>query len=193
MSTLSKSTLPGVGSPLRLAPAANFERMYALDEAWNAQDWETFDAYHDQDVVVYWPGREQTPTLGLPDHRAESERFCVAFPDNKVKHPYDMLFGDGDFTAFVTQMTGAFTGPLELPDGTRIEPTSKSFDVSFATIARWRNGKIVEEYLKYDNASFLQQGRPRLTPREAMSGRLTACARQDRCRAHTPAGRLVNH
>jgi hypothetical protein len=65
MSTLSKSTLPGVGSPLRLAPASNFERVYALDEAWNAQDWETFDAYHDQDVVVYWPGREQTPTLGL--------------------------------------------------------------------------------------------------------------------------------
>ena len=157
MSTQSTSTLPGVGSPLRLAPATNYERMYALDEAWNTQDWETFDAYHDQDVVVYWPGREQTPTLGLPDHRAESQRFCVAFPDNKVKHPYDMLFGDGDFTAFVTQMTGAFTGPLELPDGTRIEPTSKSFDVSFATIARWRNGKIVEEYLKYDNASFLQQ------------------------------------
>jgi predicted ester cyclase len=157
MSTLSKSTLPGVGSPLRLAPASNFERMYALDEAWNAQDWETFDAYHDQEVVVYWPGREQTPTLGLLDHRAESERFCVAFPDNKVKHPYGMLFGDGDFTAFVTQMTGTFTGPLELPDGTRIEPTGKSFDLSFSTIARWRNGKIVEEYLKYDNASFLQQ------------------------------------
>jgi hypothetical protein len=27
----------------------------------------------------------------------------------------------------------------------------------FSTIARWRDGKIVEEYLKYDNASFVQQ------------------------------------
>jgi ketosteroid isomerase-like protein len=54
-------------------------------------------------------------------------------------------------------MTGTFTGPLELPDGIRIEPTGKSFEVSFATIARWRAGKIVEEYLKYDNASFMQQ------------------------------------
>ena len=34
-----------------------------------------------------------------------------AFPDNKVKHPYDILFGDGDFTAFVTQMTGTATEP----------------------------------------------------------------------------------
>jgi predicted ester cyclase len=157
MAIVSKTTLPGVGSPLRLAPVSNLERMYALDEAWNAQDWESFDAYHDQDVVVYWPGREHTPTLGLTDHRAESERFCVAFPDNQVKHPYDLLFGDGDVTGFVTQMTGTFTGRLELPDGTVIEPTGKSFDLSFSTLARWRDGKIVEEYLKYDNAAFLQQ------------------------------------
>jgi hypothetical protein len=29
--------------------------------------------------------------------------------------------------------------------------------VSFSTIARWRDGKIVEEYLMYDNASFMEQ------------------------------------
>ena len=156
--TTSESTLPGVGSPLRLSPVTNLERMYALDEAWNARDWDTFDAYHDPgDVVVYWPGREKTPTLGGSDHRAESVRFCKAFPDNKVKHPYDVLFGDGDYTAFVTTFTGTFTGPLELPDGTTIEPTGKSFEVVFSTIARWQDGKIVEEYLKYDNASFMQQ------------------------------------
>jgi hypothetical protein len=43
---MSKSTLPGVGSPLRLSPVTNLERMYALDEAWNVRDWETFDPYH---------------------------------------------------------------------------------------------------------------------------------------------------
>jgi hypothetical protein len=92
---------------LRLAPVTNLERMYALDEAWNARDWDTFDAYHEQsDVVVYWPGREGTPTQGGRDHRAESIRFCAAFPDNKVKHPYDILFGDGEFTAFVTRRDG---------------------------------------------------------------------------------------
>ncbi|MGH2895444.1 MAG: ester cyclase [Solirubrobacteraceae bacterium] len=156
--TMSKSALPGVGSPLRVSPVSNLERMYALDEAWNARDWETFDAYHDQDdVVVYWPGREKTPTLGGPDHRAESVRFSVAFPDNRVTHPYDILFGDGEYTAFVGPFSGSFTGPLELPDGSVIEPTGKSFEVVFSTIARWQDGKIVEEYLKYDNASFMQQ------------------------------------
>jgi SnoaL-like polyketide cyclase len=156
--SMSMSTLPGVGSPLRLSPVSNLERMYALDEAWNARDWETFDAYHDQsEVVVSWPGREKTPTRGGPDHRAESERFCAAFPDNKVTHPYDILFGDGEYTAFVTPFTGTFTGPLELPDGGVIEPAGQSFEVVFSRIARWRDGKIVEEYLTYDNAHFMQQ------------------------------------
>ena len=155
---MSRPTLPGVGSPLRLSPTTNIERMYALDEAWNARDWETFDAYHDQSaVVVYWPGREHTPTRGGPDHRAESVRFCTAFPDNRVKHPYDILFGDGGYTAFVAPFRGTFTEPLELPDGGAIEATGRPFEVVFSTIARWRDGKIVEEYLMYDNASFMQQ------------------------------------
>src|ERR1700739_2550753 len=154
----SASTLPGVGSPLRVAPATNAERMYALDEAWNARDWDTFDAYHDHDsVVVYWPERQSTPTLGGPDHRAEAERFCRAFPNNKVKHPYDVLFGEGDFTSFVTRFTGTFTWPLELPDGTVIQPTGKSFDVFFSTTARWRDGKIVEESLFYASGTFMKQ------------------------------------
>jgi hypothetical protein len=131
--------------------------VYALDEAWNARDWSTFDAYHDHDdVVVYWPGRSM-PSFGGPDHRAESERFWRAFPDNKVKHPYDILFGEGGYTCFVTRFTGTFSGPLELPDGTVVQPTGKSFDVLYSTTAHWLNGKIVEEYLFYDNGTFMNQ------------------------------------
>jgi ketosteroid isomerase-like protein len=31
-----------------------------------------------------------------------------------------------------------------------VEPTGESFEVVFSTIARWRDGRIVEEYLTYD-------------------------------------------
>lgn len=150
--------LPGTGSPLRIFPTTNMERMYALDEAWNARDWDTYDAYHEPDhVVVYWPDRQSTPTRGGADHRAESVRFCRAFPDNKVQHPYYLLFGEDDCTCFVTRFTGTFTAPLELADATLIQPTGKSFDVLFSTTARWHNGKIVEEYLFYDSATFNKQ------------------------------------
>jgi hypothetical protein len=119
--------------------ATNAERMQKLDDAWNARDWDTFDAYHDSNaVVVYWPGQDD-PTRGGHDHRAEAIRFCNAF------------------TCFVTRFTGTFTAPLELPDGTTIQPTGKSFDVLYSTTAKWENGKIVEEYLFYDNGTFLKQ------------------------------------
>jgi hypothetical protein len=136
----------------------NTERMQKLDNAWNARDWDTFDAYHEgSSVDVYWPGQPE-PTHGGHDHRVESERFCKAFPDNRVHNePYAALFGEGDYTSFVTRFTGTFTAPLELPDGTTIEPTGKAFDVIFSTNARWKDGKIVEEYLFYDNGTFLKQ------------------------------------
>jgi hypothetical protein len=48
-------------------------------------------------------------------------------------------------------------GPLELPDGTVIEPTGTSFDVLCSTAAMWRSGQIVEEFLFWDNGTFLDQ------------------------------------
>jgi ketosteroid isomerase-like protein len=57
----------------------------------------------------------------------------------------------------VSSFTGTFIGALGLPDGTVIQPTGKAFEVAVSTIARWRDGKIVEEHIMYDNASFMQQ------------------------------------
>jgi hypothetical protein len=139
--------------------ATNTERMVKLDDAWNARDWDTFDAHHSGDsVVVYWPGQEDSPTHGGHDHLAEAQRFCTAFPDNRVHNrPYAILFGEGDYTCFVTRFTGTFTAPLELPDGSTIQPTGKAFDVLYSTTARWTEGKIIEEYLFYDNGTLLKQ------------------------------------
>ena len=50
----------------------NMELMQTLDDAWNAQDWDTFDKRHKPDVVVRWPA--QPPTHGRHDHRAEGTR-----------------------------------------------------------------------------------------------------------------------
>jgi len=44
--------------------------------------------------------------------------------------------------------------PLTLPDGTVKQPTGKKVRLNIATIARWENGRIVEEYLFWDNADW---------------------------------------
>ena len=62
-------------------------------------------------MVYGWPHRH--PDSRRAPHTAESQKFCAAFPDNKVLHPYPVLFGEGDFTCFVADFTGTFTGRLE--------------------------------------------------------------------------------
>ena len=47
--------------------------------------------------------------------------------------------------------------PLGQPDGTAIQPTGKPFDVLYSTAARWKDGKIVKEYLFCDNGTSLTQ------------------------------------
>jgi steroid delta-isomerase-like uncharacterized protein len=134
----------------------NKELMQTLDDAWNAQDVETFDKRHKEDVVVRWPG--QPPTHGQHDHRQELVDWFKAFPDQHLENrPYKVLIADGDWTCSIAHLTGSMTGPMKGADGKEIPPTGKSFEVDFCTVARWEDGQIVEENLFYDLATFMRQ------------------------------------
>lgn len=134
----------------------NLQRMHELDDAWNAQDWKTVARFHAEDVVVFWPGGGP-PTRGNPDHIDEARTYATTFPDNRVENrPYQVEMGRDDWTCTVATHTGTFRGPLNTPQGV-IQPTGKSFRVDFCTVARWRDGRIVEEKLFYDLMGVLQQ------------------------------------
>jgi len=136
----------------------NLELMQTLDDAWNSQDWDTFDARHKTDVAVTWPGGAPA-TQGIHDHRQESIEFFKTFPDNKVgNRPYRTLFASGDWTCSIARLTGTMTGPMKGPNGTEIPPTGKSFAVDFCTVAHWdENGQIIEENLFYDLVGVMKQ------------------------------------
>jgi ketosteroid isomerase-like protein len=136
--------------------ALNMELMQTLDDAWNAQDWDTFAGRHKDDVVVRWPG--QPPTRGRHDHRSEAIQMFKTFPDNHVgNRPYKTFFASGDWTCSIARFTGTMTGPMKGADGKEIPPSGKSFEVDFCTVARWDDGQIVEENLFYDLVSFMKQ------------------------------------
>ena len=98
------------------AEAHNMELMQTLDDAWNAQDMDTFSARHKNDVVVRWPGK--APTHGVADHRQESLEFFKTFPDQKVHNrPYKTLFASGDWTCSIARFTGTMKGSMKGPDG----------------------------------------------------------------------------
>lgn len=132
------------------------ELMTTLDDAWNAQDLDTFAKRHKADTVVRWPG--QSATHGVEAHRQEALDFFRAFPDQRLDNrPYKVLIASDGWTCSVARFRGTFTGPMKGPDGSDIPPTGKSFEVDFCTVARWDDDQIVEENLFYDLVSFMKQ------------------------------------
>ncbi len=142
---------------LILGVEENMRLMQTLDDAWNKQDWETFKKRHAENVAVYWPGQPE-PTRGRHSHHSEAVEFFKTFPDNRVENrPYKIFFGEGDYTCSVARFTGTMKGPMKSPDGGTIPATNKKFEVEFCTVARWKNGEILEERLFYDLGSLMNQ------------------------------------
>jgi hypothetical protein len=74
----------------------NLKLMKTLDDAWNSQDWDTFNKRHAEEVAVFWPGQPE-PTRGRSNHKLESVEFFKSFPDNHIDNdPYKILFGQGE-------------------------------------------------------------------------------------------------
>lgn len=63
----------------------------------------------------------------------------------------------GKWTAVTGILEGTFSEPMIGPDGNVIEPTGKSLRIMMATIGRWQDGVMVEEWLFWDNQTFMQQ------------------------------------
>jgi hypothetical protein len=67
------------------------------------------------------------------------------------------MFASGDWTCTIARWKGKMVGPWKGLDGTVHPPTGRSFDLQFCTVARWKDGEIVEERLFFDQVGFLRQ------------------------------------
>ena len=135
----------------------NIHLMKTLDDAWNSQDWDTFNKRHIEDVTVYWPGQSE-PTRGIKEHQKEAEMFFKAFPDNHIENnPYKVIFGQGEWTCSIANFSGTHTRSMVGEDGKTISPTNKKFHIEFCTVAHWKNGQIIEEKLFYDLVGMMRQ------------------------------------
>ena len=134
----------------------NVELMKTLDDAWNAQDWDVFQKRHAANTAVYWPGQPE-PTRGRHNHLTEAKEFFKMFDNSLENNPYMVMFGQDDWTCTIAKWKGTMIGPMRGADGKMIPATHKSFSLEFCTVARWRNGEIVEEKLFYDQVGLLKQ------------------------------------
>ena len=122
--------------------------------AFNNRDMKRLAEIHADDVKVYNPdGLLTTPYAGHHDKELEFlfDTFDWQIPEHIVG------FGYGDWTAGISISTGKWVNPITLPDGQVLEPTGKEFTLRVATLARWKDGRIVEEHLFWDNAHLNRQ------------------------------------
>jgi hypothetical protein len=128
------------------------ELMKKGDDGFNDRDSAAMDAVHHPDMIAYVTGNAE-PLYGRAAHAAAMKQFFDMFPDVHVDNdPYPVQFGSGDWITVVTNVTGTFTGEMILPDGTKIPPTGKSFDVEFAQTSKWDGDQLVEIAAFWDSA-----------------------------------------
>src|SRR6476469_3698896 len=129
-------------------------RFDSLDfQFYSNQMWDSFAVSHDANIKVYYP--DGTVTTGLyPQHIDMLTPMFAFAPDTKItSHP--VKFGSGDWTAVIGIMEGTFSKPMNVGNGKTIPPTGKKFKLSMSTIGHWKGGKMIEEYLHWDNQSFM--------------------------------------
>ena len=119
------------------------------------QMWDSLAISHDANIKVYYP--DGTTTSGLfPQHIDMLKPIFVFAPDTKViSHP--VKFGTGEWTTVIGEMEGTFSKPMPITSGKTIPPTGKKFKLSECTVGHWKDGKMIEEYLFWDNQSFMKQ------------------------------------
>ena len=127
----------------------------ALDfDVFTHQKWDRLHESHSQDIVVHWP--DGHVTRGIEKHIEDLKAMFVYAPDTRILvHP--IKFGSGSWTSVIGEMEGTFTQPMPTPDGKSIPPTGKSFKLTMCTVGHWKGGVMDEEYLFWDNLTFMKQ------------------------------------
>jgi hypothetical protein len=66
-------------------------------------------------------------------------------------------FGSGEWTSVIGVMEGTFTKPMPTADGKTIPPTGKPYKITMCTVGHWTSGVMNEEYLFWDNLTYMKQ------------------------------------
>ncbi len=135
--------------------ASNLATFDSLDyTVFSNQQWARLHESHAKEIKVNWP--DGHATVGIERHIADLRAMFTYAPNTSIKqHP--VRFGSGNMTCVIGVMSGTFTAPMPVGIGKFIQPTGKSFSLPMCTVGIWKDGVMVEEYLFWDNQSYMNQ------------------------------------
>jgi ketosteroid isomerase-like protein len=139
----------------RMMVETHLVRFDSLDfDIFSNQKWDLLNVSHADDIVVHWP--DGHTTTGIAKHIEDLKAMFVYAPDTKIEsHP--IRFGSSDWTCVTGEMTGTFSKPMPIGGGKTISPTGKKFKLPMCTVGHWKDGRMAQEYLFWDNQTFMQQ------------------------------------
>jgi hypothetical protein len=137
--------------------AKNLATFDTLDyTVFSNQEWTRLHESHSKDVKVNWPDGHFT--TGIEKHIEDLKAMFVYAPDTRIKqHPVRFGSSNGEWTAVTGVFEGTFTKPMPIGKGKFIQPTGKAFKMPMCTIGHWKDGIMIEEYLFWDNMTYMSQ------------------------------------
>lgn len=134
------------------------EHLATFDEldyvVFTQQQWERLHESHSKDVIVHWP--DGHATHGIEKHIEDLKAMFVYAPDTRIK-VHTVKLGQGEWTAVIGIMEGTFSKPMPMADGKSVPPTGKPYKITMCTVGHWKDGVMNEEYLFWDNLTFMKQ------------------------------------
>jgi hypothetical protein len=161
--SIAKTELDSLRSQIKVLTADNgtiVKNLATFDTldftVFSNQEWTRLHESHSKDVKVNWPDGHFT--VGIEKHIQDLSAMFVYAPDTRIKqHPVRFGNSTGEWTAVTGVMEGTFTKPMPIGNGKFIQPTGKSFKLPMCTIGHWKDGIMFEEYLFWDNQTYMNQ------------------------------------
>jgi steroid delta-isomerase-like uncharacterized protein len=141
---------PTLTSGERKAEERRAEVYRSYEEIWNKGNVDSLGEFYAEEIV-----RRQPPMPiieGLDAYRDYAARVLQTYPDFKATVEEVIIEGDTSVVRFT--MRGTQTEHNTILD---VPPTGNGVDITATAMARWANGKIIEEWANIDYLGLYQQ------------------------------------
>jgi steroid delta-isomerase-like uncharacterized protein len=132
--------------------SANRKLLDYYVERYNAGDLDAVMDLYAEDAVQLMPDGTYEGRSAIRERLAQE---LNGFSD--VAHRVESFVDQGDAFADEWTFAGTHTGPLALPDGSRLPPTGQHVEVKGMEFVQMREGKIVVDNLYYDTTASRSQ------------------------------------
>ncbi|KAH7137056.1 hypothetical protein B0J13DRAFT_423391, partial [Dactylonectria estremocensis] len=156
--TLSEYSLPLLTNPGEDVSADNKRQHQESESAFNNGHIDTESFRFSPNITVFTACEDGPDGLSLSQFLGLVQQLGSSFSNVNLS-PHTTIAA-GDWTASVSRISGTLSGTLRVPDyfsPVPIDPTGKSFEAWFSTIARWQDGQITYLKVMTDPVAILSQ------------------------------------